>query len=191
MLREFLQNNATGTQNAGNTIVLDTDDPNVKIKIEKLQVSLGEKGNWFAEGRNDTRDHIIAAHGVLPRMVGVISAGQLGGGSEGMAQLKSFYEIEILPEQIRIESLLNNTLMATWTDNPWRIDFTEMDTSDESKMAETINKLVGKPVLDVNEGREKIGYKRLDDKQLQEREARSSADFLEKIRKSIESMEAA
>lgn len=192
-LKEFIQRNATGAKNGGTTLILDTDDPNVKIRIEKLEVSFGEKGGWMKEVRHESRDQVIAAHGVLPRLVGVMTAGQLGGGGEMREQLASFYEIEMHPEQEQLEELINNTILASYRDgdHPWRIDFNEIDTTDEAAVSKMVKELVGKPVMTVSEGRDRVGLKDASDETLRELEDGQTTVFLEKVRKQVEKFESA
>lgn len=191
-LRSFLQKNATGIQAGGSTLVFDSDDPNVKIRIEKLEVSFGEKGNWYKDTRGDARDHIITAHGVPPRMVGVMSSGQLGGGGEVMGQLKTFVELEIKPDQNRIEDMLNNTIISLFgEDHPWRIEFNTPNVSDEKELAETIRTLRESGIIIANEGRKMWGLDEMDDESLLAQQGQDSAVFMQKLRKAIEQSETA
>lgn len=189
-IREFLQKNATGLDNAGATLLLDIDDPNVTITIEKLDKdSSGKDGEQHIKARADARDHIIAAHGVLPRMLGVMSAGSLGGAGEVMGQLKTNYEVEFLPEQERFEELLNNTLMPLFGDHNWKIDFNELDTNDIEKLAGAIEKLVGKPVMFENEAREMLGLHKANPDDFTDIEGQGETNFLTKLRKRLETIE--
>jgi hypothetical protein len=51
-----------------------------------------------------TREEILAAHGVPPRLVGIVTAGQLGGGSEMEGQMLSFIEMKVKPRMVYLEN---------------------------------------------------------------------------------------
>lgn len=138
-LKSFLQTNATGVQNAGRGIVLQNESSGVTIKIEKLNMDIKDK--QIIEGRNMTRDEVISVHGVPPRLLGIMSAGQLGGGGEVQGQLHTFLETVIRPEQERLESFLNEMILSSFSEQgldgvKWRIKFNSMDISDPTKDAE-------------------------------------------------------
>ena len=54
-----------------------------------------------------TREEILAAHGVPPRLVGIVTAGQLGGGSEMEGQMLSFIEMKVRPRMKYLENRVN------------------------------------------------------------------------------------
>jgi len=97
-----------GPENAGKTLLLGVPFENAKIKFEPLTSSL--KDIDFSKLSNSTRDEIIAAHGVPPRMLGIMQSGQLGGGGEGESQLKTFFQTVISPEGKHIAAKLNKIL---------------------------------------------------------------------------------
>ena len=154
-LTKFLQNNFTKIKNAGKAMVIAIDDPNVKIKIDKLDIDM--KSDMTAKAREINRDEIVAAHGVPPRMVGIMAAGQLGGGGEISGQLKTFKETVVLPDQQRLENMLNRTILASFGEHKWKIKFTELDISDQIADAEYYEKMLNSGVLDADEVREELG----------------------------------
>lgn len=135
-LRDFLKSQATGVHNAGKTIVLDTDDPQVKIKIEKLELELGEKNNFMERVREQARDMVVAAHGIPPRMLGIAEAGVLGGSGELLGQLKIFGENEVGPHQNMIETFYNRTIISSFGAHKWRLRFKAIDHTDKKLDAE-------------------------------------------------------
>lgn len=127
-LKQFLNENAKGVDNAGRGLVLQNEGEDVTIKIESLNV--GFEKMKFGEGRDRARDEIIAAHGVLPRMVGVMEAGQLGGGGEMENQKRAFKESIIDPDQRKLERFINATILDSFGEHKWRLKFNEMDITD-------------------------------------------------------------
>ena len=101
--KEFFGSNFKGTGNAHKTLVLTANGENAKVRIEDLSKVSDIS---FEKLKNLNRDEIIAAHGVPPRMVGVMTAGQLGGSGEVTGQLHSFNELTIIPKQEQIEWFL-------------------------------------------------------------------------------------
>ena len=98
--KEFFGSNFKGTGNAHKTLVLTANGENAKVRIEDLSKVSDIS---FEKLKNLNRDEIIAAHGVPPRMVGVMTSGQLGGSGEVTGQLHSFNELTIIPKQEQIE----------------------------------------------------------------------------------------
>jgi len=163
-IRKFLQHH-TGVKNAGGTIVLESEDPNVKIRIEKIDHEFLSKDQGSNTVRTISRDVVVASHGVLPRLVGVMSAGQLGGGSENEAQLKSFKETVIDPDQNSFEEFLNRTLIKAFGTHKWKIKFNEFDITTMAEDASFYEKALdpAKGWMKRNEVREKSGLAALDE----------------------------
>ncbi len=159
-LKKFIQSNMTGIKNAGRTIVISSDDPNVKIRIERINKDANLKDLSFTQSRQYSRDEIVSAHGVPPRMLGIMSAGQLGGAGEIKGQMQVFRDIIIAPEQRRLEQLINSTILASFGKHKWRLKLNEIDITDPQADAEYYAKLLNlpDPVLDVEEVRSELGY---------------------------------
>lgn len=103
--KTFFSSNYKGYQNAHKTLLLHTGKTSegqspAKIRLEKLD---GVEDMSFEKLRSVNKDEIIAAHGVPPRLVGIVTAGQLGGGTELIDQLHAFNEITIQPKSAIIE----------------------------------------------------------------------------------------
>ena len=159
-LKKFIQSNMTGIKNAGRTIVISSDDPNVKIRIERINKDANLKDLSFTQRRQYSRVEIVSAHGVPPRMLGIMSAGQLGGAGEIKGQMQVFRDIIIAPEQRRLEQLINSTILASFGKHKWRLKLNEIDITDPQADAEYYAKLLNlpDPVLDVEEVRSELGY---------------------------------
>ena len=103
--KQFFGNSFKGVNNAHKSMLFWTGktkegESAAKINFERLDQI--EDMSW--EGlKKINRDEIIAAHGVPPRLVGVVSAGQLGGGTELIDQLHSFVQTTLNPKIDLIE----------------------------------------------------------------------------------------
>ncbi len=92
-----------GVENAHKVIIIDV--PRGRIRFEKLLTD--QKDFSFENLYKAAREEILAAHAVPPRLVGIVSPGHLGGGSEAEVQMKLFKEITIKSRQRYMESKLN------------------------------------------------------------------------------------
>ena len=91
-------------------------------------------------------------------MLGIMSAGQLGGTGEIEGQLTTFKQITIDPDQAELEKLLNKTIIASFGEHKWQLKFDEMDITDALTDAEYYLKLTGQQaLLTVDEAREEMG----------------------------------
>lgn len=158
-LKKFLQNKYKTIKNAGRAIVIGIDDPNVKIRIEKLDMDGANKEMSFIRSREFNRDEVAAAHAIPPRLLGIMSAGQLGGGGEIEGQLTIFKQTEVNPEQKELEAYLNRTIIASFGEHKWQLKFEEFDITTAKDDANFYDKMLTQQVLDTDEVREEIGYK--------------------------------
>lgn len=99
-----------GANNAHRTLLLSIPFDNAKIRFEKLTADL--KDLHFKELSEATDSEIIAAHGVPPRLVGMMTPGQLGGGGEVTGQLELFMETVIKPRMRFLEGQVQRLLRA-------------------------------------------------------------------------------
>lgn len=166
-LRQFLSSQATGAKNAGRTLIFDTDDPNVKVKIEKLEMDFGDKNGFMGKTRETARDMTISAHGVPPRIVGVVTAGQLGAGGEADSQLRIWEETDRAPERERINDFYNRTIIAGFGEHKWRLEFNGIDTTDRKMDAEIEQILKQAGIKLPEESRQDLGLPQLDDEGMQ------------------------
>lgn len=94
-----------GVDNAHKTMLLSVPFENSKIEFQRLTAEL--KDMPFDKLSAATREEILAAHGVPPRLVGIVTAGQLGGGSEMEGQMLSFIEMKVRPRMKYLENRVN------------------------------------------------------------------------------------
>lgn len=74
------------------------------------------------------RDSVLTAHGAPPRLVGVITAGQLGSGREIEGPLRIFRETVLRPKRRRLERVVNEMLKDV--EAGVTIQFNQMDITD-------------------------------------------------------------
>jgi len=155
----FLTNNFKGVANSHRTIYIPVPDPNVNVRFEKLSAEIREAS--FTRLRDCNRDEIIAAHGVPPRILGVMSAGQLGGGGEVAGQILVFDQVTLQPLREKLAKTLNKTIIADLGLPP--ISFQRIDATTGAEDAETLAKLVGAGIITPDEARGRAGYEPADD----------------------------
>ncbi len=105
VVRDFFRDNATGAANAGRVLVLQQERDGAKVRVERLAVDTA-RDLGFVAGRAALRDEVVAAHGVPPRMVGILSAGQIGSTNEVQGQMELFLDAVIRPRQRMLASAL-------------------------------------------------------------------------------------
>lgn len=207
VLKQWLRRNATGIRNAGRGLVLQNEKTGVNIRIEKINVDF--KSMRITDGRELNRDEVVAAHGVLPRMVGIMSAGSLGGGGEMLGQLQTFMETVIEPDQDLLENFYNQTIVASLGPSrgldevDYRIKFTELDIYDLETLAgyytqalnpqtgwmrrEEVREQENLPAEDPDQVPQPPAMPpQLDDVEKALRQPRETAAFLKKLRKELD-----
>jgi capsid portal protein len=98
-VRDFFRNEFGGFEKAHRTLVLHAGEEN-EIKIEKLTADI--KDADFLKLLDASRDRMPIAHGTPPRILGIMSAGQLGGGGEVSSQLFTFEHLTLRPKRRRM-----------------------------------------------------------------------------------------
>jgi PBSX family phage portal protein len=157
---QYIRSHAKGKDNWHKTLFISTRK-NVELKVEKLFSEIRDAS--FSKMRSENRDEIIAAHGVPPRMVGVMSAGQLGGTGEGFAQMSIFDRLTVSPRQRRFANFINTNIVRAIGVEKWKIKFQGLDLTDSSVQADYVTKLTSAKVMKINEGREILGLPELEE----------------------------
>lgn len=97
-----------GVENAHKALMIWTGkDPENKshVRFEKLSEITDLS---FKELKYINRDEIITAHGTPPRLVGIVTSGQLGNGRELIDQLHAYNEMEIKPQQALLDEFFDS-----------------------------------------------------------------------------------
>lgn len=97
-----------GNDNAFRTLLLSIPMSDAKVKFERLMADF--KDMPFDKLSQVTREEILAAHGVPPRLVGIVTAGALGGGDEAATQLNNFLRTKIQPRTKYLERRVKRIL---------------------------------------------------------------------------------
>jgi len=147
-VQEFFQSQHKGALNAHKTLLLMGGSAD--IRFERLQTEA--KDMSFAELKRFARDEVIATHGVPPRLLGIVAAGQLGGGNEMTAQLQFFRDCLIRQRQELLSRWLQPLLPAGTA-----LKFTVMDITDPQTDATYLQTLVQAGVMIPNEARAELG----------------------------------
>lgn len=148
-VKTFIQDRATGARNAGRILILEDERDEVKIRFEKLGLDMNDV--VIVEAQRHFRDVVVAAHGVPPRILGIITPGQLGATGEVEGQLRTFVETVLRPGKRELETALNVLLEEV---RPGcRIRFAEMDVTDLRSDAEFYSKMIQRGVYSPEEVR--------------------------------------
>lgn len=148
-VRDFFRRDFQGVGNAHRTMVLHHGEGQ-KVRFEKLTADM--KDGDFLKLLDAARDRIVTAHGVPPRMLGIMAAGQLGGGGEITGQMFMFEHLTLAPRRDRMMGRLQPILeklglTATTADEagaaPGRVAFRPLDLTppdqDIPPLAELVN----------------------------------------------------
>lgn len=158
-VKNFLSREFKGKDNAHRTLYIPVPHSDVKVRFEKLNMEIRDMS--FAKLRELNRDEIIAAHGVPPRILGVMSAGQLGGGGEVAGQILVFDQVTLSPRRQYMEKRLNKTVIAD--KELGEIRFHGIDATTGAEDADRLEKLVRSGIMTVDEARNEEGLEALDD----------------------------
>ncbi len=98
-IRDFFRNDFRGMDNAHRTLILTSGEEG-EVSIDRLTADV--KDGDFLKLIDAARDRIPVAHGTPPRILGIITAGQLGGGGEVSGQLFIFEHLTLKPRRRRM-----------------------------------------------------------------------------------------
>ncbi len=153
-IKNFLARDVKGVANAHRTIYIPVPDANVKVRFEKLNLDMRDGSHHVL--RMDNRDEIVAAHGVPPRVLGIMSAGQLGGGGEVAGQMQLFEQVTLRPLRDKVAKVLNKTIIADL--GLPAIRFRQVDVTTWLDDVNAATALVGSAIIAPDEARADLGY---------------------------------
>lgn len=90
---------AIGLGNSHKSLMLNLQNPLVKIQLEKLAMESKSDGNQFAGMSDSLSLQIVSAHGVPPLLAGIQIPGKLGATNELVQALTAFQALVISPAQ--------------------------------------------------------------------------------------------
>jgi hypothetical protein len=151
-LGSFMRRNLQGIENAARSLVLEVERGS-KLTVEDLNGSVKEAP--YIELRRENRDEIASAHRVPPRLISIISAGQLGAVGEVEGQLKLFKIAFADPRQRKIEAFFRKLFRDCRLPDWQTFRLMPMDVTAGSIDAQTLSLLTGgQPILSPEEARQ-------------------------------------
>ncbi len=157
-IRDYFQQNFQGLDHAHRTLILNVPEGS-DIKIQRLTDEV--KDGDFLKLLDATRDRMPVAHGVPPRLMSIMAAGQLGGGGEVTGQLFMFEHLTCKPKRSKFLSHLRpvlkelglrpGSLEEGLSDD--QIAFVPLDLTPPRDDAEALPDLVGAGILSAEEAR--------------------------------------
>lgn len=101
MVKTFFQTEYQGQGNSHRTLYLNIPDKDAG-DIEFKRITAEGKDGEFLKLLDAAKDRIPIAHGVPPRLLGIVSAGGLGGAGEVIGQLHTFETYTLRPRRRRM-----------------------------------------------------------------------------------------
>lgn len=152
--QQFFSNSFKGFMNAHRTLVMsansmNTENPNARVRMEDLN---RVNDMSFEKFKLLNREEIIAAHNMPPRLVGIMSSGQLGGQSELIMQLHQFNELEVKPKIEKLEYFFESIGV--------KLRLKPMDITSFKDDADVVTGLVQLGIISVDEARQIIGWQK-------------------------------
>lgn len=145
-------------------MVLTISNPDAKVQVDDLESAQNEGS--FLKYKDMNRDEILAAHGVPPRMLGVISPGNLGGEGDAASQRKDFRDFTVAPLQQVLTQWINQMILPAAGYENYEVKLKSFDMSDSKDFATTstaARENVRNGMMSFNEAREKIGLSRIEE----------------------------
>ncbi|MBC7953137.1 MAG: phage portal protein [Rhodospirillaceae bacterium] len=91
--RGFFRREFRGLDNAHKTLLLSFDNNEVEVEFKRITAEM--KDGDFLKMLDAAQSRVHLAHGVPPRLLGIMHAGQLGGGGEITGQFKMFEDLRL------------------------------------------------------------------------------------------------
>jgi capsid portal protein len=183
-IAKFLQSNFMGVSNAGKVLYLNSDTPEVKIRIEKMDIQVRDMS--FEKLRNMARDNVIVAMGLFGRLLNVVTQGQLGGGSEGETQFDIINEMLIRPQKRFFQNKINYILSTKLGITDFVFEFKELTIDKFVQLANAYTQLSSAGILDENESRIGLGWEPKEEETTIEAKLSRMHKELKQIKKSVE-----
>lgn len=160
MIKDFLASNYKGVSNAGKVLYMNSDNPDVKIRIERIDRDIKETS--YLKTREQNRDFILAAHGVASILLGAKVQGQLGGTTEIKDLFKIFNETIIKPEKRTLKAKLK-VLFKKLDVNKFYLEPKELTIDTLKEMVDYVTKMKDADIIDKNEARTEFNYEPVED----------------------------
>jgi len=155
-IKTFLSANYKGVGNASKALYLSTDNPDVKVRIEKVQKDGREAS--FRLTQSDTSQSIIISHGVIASLIGISQSGKLGNTSENYDLFRVMNETVIKPEQKQVADKLNSLIRIGLGITKFKLVPKELTFEKLTEMVKFATELVRENIIDDNEARQYLNY---------------------------------
>ena len=145
-------------------MVVALSDPESDNETEKVEVDVHEGAVLGMRDKN--RDEILSSHGVPPRMLGIQTPGNLGGGGEAQTQREDFRDLVIQPLQKLETSWLNVLILPEWGWEEYKVvlqSFSVQSAEEYKKASEAATKMVERGVVSINEARQRVGLEPIEE----------------------------
>lgn len=106
-IKDFIDNSLKGVDNAHKMLFLSVPNVQAKITLVPLSKSIDEQ---FISLNDKVQFKIALKCHVHPKLLGLSSGGNFGGGSAGIADLKLYIETVCVPEQLYVNEIINRFL---------------------------------------------------------------------------------
>lgn len=139
-------------------MIIAVDDE--RCQIEFVKVETDENEGSFLAYRDRLRDEIIAAHGVPPRMLGVIPSGKLGGKGDAAKQREDFKNFVVRPLQALLAGIFNQYILPDLGFKDYRLELRAFDVEDAEEHEKKVRAATGLVTLGIvtpNEARQMVG----------------------------------
>jgi hypothetical protein len=155
-VKSFLSDNYKGSSNAGKVLYLNSDRPEVKIRIEKIEADTPEIG--FMKAREQHRDIVLNSHGIAPVLLGISTMGKLGSTNEIKDAFNIFNEAIAKPEKEKAARLLNKVFEKMLGVTSYKIEFRELNIDRLADLVDFVTRLTPGKIITVDEARRVLNY---------------------------------
>jgi capsid portal protein len=155
-IQKYLSANYKGVENANKALLLNSDDPNIKIRIEPIGGEVKEASFGVAE--RNCNDAVIIAHGVPPSLLGISSPGKLGSTSENYDLFKVFNSTIVIPAKEKLQRKLNSLFKQKLGIINYYLKFRDLKFEKLIDIANFAINTTQSGLLEQNEGRAVLGY---------------------------------
>lgn len=152
-VNNFLSKNYQGLANAGKALYLNSDTPDVKIRVEKISADI--KDASFLKQREFSREVVMVSHNMNSKIWGLATAGQLGSG-EGDMMFRLFEELIGRPDRLMFQDKLNQLIRYGLSVEDFYIELKELSVESWKDLVEAANAAAN--IIDRDEQRMIIGY---------------------------------
>lgn len=155
--KEFFQRSFQGVDNAHKVLYLALSNKDAKVSFEKIGRDI--KDGDFLKMMDAGQQRIHVAHGVPPRLLGIVTSGSLGGAGEVEGQMKQFEAFTLQPRRRRYLSIMRPLLNELGIDRK-AVRFARMDITSVTDDREHVADWHRDGLIDDTEARNLIGLDR-------------------------------